>query len=303
MSRPFAPLAATVVGSFPAKPAMKMMAASYRDGSDPFVASLEGSVKAQLGAGIDIVSDGQTRDTMVNLFAKGLRGVRMRERPAVVREIEWISPITLEDQKHAKSLLPPEKKLKGIITGPFTMAKGLEDKFYGSAENMAFALAEAMNKEARSLEPFVDVIQFDEPFFSVEWPEFAQVLVETARRGLSKPVALHVCGDVAPIFDKLTELPVDLLDHEFAAHPELLATVADVSFRQSLGFGCVRSDKNEVDRLGDVVSLVREAIDRLGAERMLLDPDCGLRHLDEPVARAKLETVVRARNEVLAMLR
>lgn len=298
----FPPLAATVVGSFPAKPPMKIMEASYRDGSDPFSYSLEESVRAQLGAGIDIVSDGQTRDTMVNLFAKHLRGVRMRERPVVVREIEWTGSITADDLRLAKSLLPPGKMLKGIVTGPFTLANGLEDKFYGSTEKLAFALAEAMNKEARAIEPIVDMIQFDEPFFSVEFPEYAPALVETARRGIAKPVALHVCGDVAPIFHKLAELPVDLLDHEFAAHPELLRTVADVSFAQTIGFGCVRSDVNEAEKPEIIELAIRNAVEALGAEKIVVDPDCGLRHLDPAVASAKLRNMVVARDRVRSLL-
>lgn len=294
----FRPLAATVVGSFPARPSKKLMAASYREGSDPFAASLEESVKAQLGAGIDIISDGQTRDTMVNLFAKRLRGVRMRERPVVVREIEWTSPITADDQTLARKFVPPGKMLKGIVTGPFTLSKGLEDRFYGTHEKLAFALAEAMNKEARAIEPIVDVVQFDEPFFSVEWPEYAPQLVEVARRGISKPVALHVCGDVAPIFRNLVELPVDLLDHEFAAHPGLLRTVADVSFNQTIGYGCVRSDANEAESIGKIERRIQDAVKAIGSERIVVDPDCGLRHLDPKVASAKLANMVEARDRV-----
>ena len=300
MSRFHAPLAATVVGSYPARPTRHALEAAYRNGSDPFVAALEESVRAQVAAGIDIVSDGQTRDTMVNLFVKKLRGVRMRERPQVVKAVEWTSPITLDDQRIARGHLPKGRMLKGIVTGPFTLSKGLDDRFYGSAEKLAFALAEAMNREARAIEPLVDVVQFDEPFFSVEWPEHAPALVERARRGLTKPVALHVCGDVSQVFHKLAELPVDALDHEFAAHPGLLATVKNVSFRQSLGFGCVRSDVNEVERTADVEALVRAAVDALGAERLMLDPDCGLRHLDPAVAEGKLHAMVEARDKVLS---
>jgi 5-methyltetrahydropteroyltriglutamate--homocysteine methyltransferase len=91
---------------------------------------------------------------------------------------------------------------------------------------------------------------------------------------------------------------VDVLDHEFAAHPDLLAKVKDVSFRQSIGFGCVRSDVNEVEKSSDVEALVRAAVDALGADRLLLDPDCGLRHLDPAVAEGKLRAIVSARDAV-----
>jgi 5-methyltetrahydropteroyltriglutamate--homocysteine methyltransferase len=299
LSRFHPPLAATVVGSYPSRPAPSSLEASYRGGPDPFQESLEESVRAQVSAGIELVSDGQTRDTMVNLFARGLRGVRMRERPEVVARLEWRGPITAGDQRRARRLLPPGRALKGIVTGPYTMSKGLADRFYGSNEKLAFALAHAMNLEARALEPLVDVIQFDEPFFSVEFPEHAPALVEAARCGIAKPVALHVCGDVAPIFSRLAELPVDVLDHEFAAHPELLEAVRDVSFRQSLGYGCVRSDSSEMERPGDVEAAIRRAVDAFGAERLMVDPDCGLRHLEPGVALAKLRTIVLARDSAV----
>lgn len=293
------PMATTVVGSFPSKPTRESLAASYQDGSDPFLKSLEHSVKAQLEAGIDIVSDGQTRDTMVNLFAKRIRGIRMKERPFVIKDIEWSGPITVDDQIYARKLLPHGKTLKGIVTGPYTMAKGVQDDHYKDLEGLSRAFAGVLNSEARALEPQVDVIQFDEPFFSVDYPSYAAELVEIVREGLRKPVALHVCGDVAPIFSKLAEMKVDILDHEFAANPGLLGVVKDVDFPQKVGYGSVNSFNPAIEKVEVIEAHISKAVEALGTERLLVDPDCGLKHLDEAVARVKLGNMVKARDGVM----
>lgn len=294
------PLPTTVVGSFPSTPAKDRLLTYCRDGApDPYAESLEDAVEAQVSAGIDLVSDGQTRNDMVRLFATGLSGIRMRSRPVIIGDIGFKAPITADDQRLARRLLRGRAKLKGIITGPFTLAMSCRDEHYGSAEKAAMGFAEALNREARALSEVVDIIQVDEPFFSVEYPENASELVSTVLAGVELPRALHVCGDVRAIFADLAELPVDILDHEFAAHPDLLGTVSDTDFGQMLGYGCVRSDANTAESVGEISERIKKGVASFGHERLLLDPDCGLRHLSPGVARAKLENMVRARDSVM----
>jgi 5-methyltetrahydropteroyltriglutamate--homocysteine methyltransferase len=266
---------------------------------DPFVHSLEAAVEAQVSAGIDIVSDGQTRNDMVRLYASKLSGIRMRSKPVIIGNIEYKGPITIEDQKLARHIIAGRTLLKGIITGPFTLAMSCQDRHYGSTEKLAMAFAEALNREARTLSGIVDILQVDEPFFSLEYPEYAEMLVSTIFSGVDVPRALHVCGDVSGIFGKLVELPVDILDHEFAAHPELLDVVRDVEFNQKLGYGCVRSDEDSAEPVDVISERIKKGIDCVGTGRLLLDPDCGLRNLSPAVAKSKLENLVKARNMVM----
>ncbi|MDO9538258.1 MAG: methionine synthase [Thermoplasmata archaeon] len=292
-------LATTVVGSFPSTPPVDALFKYCRDGQDPFHESLENAVEAQISAGIQIVSDGQTRNDMVKLFTTKLSGIRMRSKPVVIKEIGYKGPITVQDQKLAKQIIGDRALLKGIITGPFTLAMSCQDDFYGSMEKLAMGFAEALNKEARQLSEIVDILQIDEPFFSVEYPEYAGQLISTIFSGVKIPKAMHVCGDVGQIFSQLVELPVDILDHEFSAHPELMDIVSDIDFTQHIGFGCVRSDVNEVESIEIISERIKKGIDCVGQSRLLLDPDCGLRHLPPEVAKSKLENMVKARNVVI----
>jgi len=291
----FPPLATTVVGSYPASPNAKNLYNYCKTGQDPYEESIREAVEAQISAGIDIISDGQTRNDMIKLFAAKLGGIRMRQKPVVIGQLEHRRPITLEDQKLAKNIIAGRAKLKGIITGPFTLAMSCQDDYYGSIEKTAMGFAEALNAEARALSGIVDILQIDEPFFSVEYPEYAGNLISTIFSGVEIPRGLHVCGDVSQIFEKLVKLDVNILDHEFAAHPELIDIVADVDFEQIIGFGCVRSDVNIAEGVPEISERIKKGIDSIGNHRMMLDPDCGLRHLTPEVAMEKLQNMVKTK--------
>ncbi len=291
-------LSTTVVGSFPATPDRDDLLASRRTGQDPFLESIRESVEAQISAGINIISDGQTRNDMVKLFTTKLGGIRMKLKPVVIGQIDFKEPITISDQEHARAIAGQGRLLKGIITGPFTLAMACTDEHYGSREKLAFAFAEALNKEARALDEVVDIVQVDEPFFSVELPEYANDIISTVFSGVGKPRAMHVCGDVGGIFGKLVDFEVDILDHEFAAHPELLDVVADVDFDQAIGLGCVRSDVDEAESVSTISERIKKGKDCIGDNKLLLDPDCGLRHLSGEVARQKLVNMVKARDVI-----
>ena len=68
----------------------------------------------------------------------------------------------------------------------------------------------------------------------------------------------------------------------------ILEANADLLKGKKLGFGCVDSAVNAVDDKEEVKALVERGIAAVGKENMLLDPDCGLRKVDIPIAKEKL---------------
>jgi len=292
------PLTTTVVGSFPAVPGKDTLMTGYRTGNDPYLDSIRESVEAQTSAGIEIISDGQTRNDMIKLFTTKLHGIRMKLKPVVIGDIGYRYPITIKDQKFIKTLMTEDQLLKGIVTGPYTLAKSCVDDYYGSSEKLAYAFAEALNEELRLLDGIVDIIQVDEPFLSIDFPPYAKDLVSIIFKGVEKPRALHICGDVGGVFEDLLDFQVDILDHEFAAHPDLLGIVGDLESDKIIGFGCVRSDVDEVESVDVILERIKKGKDSIGDERMLLDPDCGLKHVSSVVARQNLSNMVKARNVI-----
>jgi 5-methyltetrahydropteroyltriglutamate--homocysteine methyltransferase len=290
------PLSTSVVGSFPAVPRKDLILSQYHTGEDPFIESMKESVNAQVKAGIEIISDGQTRNDMIRLFTTKLSGIRMKAKPVVIGEIGYRGQITVEDQKFVKKVAGNKYMLKGIITGPYTLASSCADEHYANKEKMAYGFAEALAYEARALDKVVDIVQVDEPFFSVEFPEYASGILETVFKGTKKARCLHVCGDVGRLFSRLVEFDVDILDHEFAAHPELLGTVEGVDFDQMIGYGCVRSDRDIAEDVPTILERIKKGRHFIGDGRMILDPDCGLRHMSRDVAGQKLANMVKARD-------
>lgn len=286
---------------------------AYFKKNDPYLFSIEGSVRAQVEAGVEIISDGQTRESMVNIFASRIAGIRMKGKPVVFSGLRFRGPITLQDQEFALRILKEAHRedesqreagkkpayLKGIITGPHTMSLSVTDNYYRDKRELAFAFAEVLNQEARALQSVVPIIQFDEPFFSVEFPDYAEELIAEAVKGINVPVALHACGDVSEIFPELIELPVSLLDHEFAVNTGLIEVVREYDFPQMIGFGAVRSDDDRVESIEEIEAALRKAVEYFSAERLMVDPDCGLRHLSPESAFQKLQNLRTARDNVL----
>lgn len=292
-------LRTTVVGSFPSKPSGEDFMSAYKEFSDPFISTLEDAVNCQKDAGIDIIADGQTRSDMVGLFASSLQGIRMKSRPVIIGPIKYKGPITLDDIHRVRELAGDGCSIKGIITGAHTMANSCVDEHYGNIEALSYDFADALAKEASNLDEVVDMIQVDEPFFTVNYPEYGKELVEIIFKGVSVEKCLHVCGNVAPIFESLSEIKLDILDHEFAANPELLDVIREYDFEQMLGYGCVRSDINEAESVGTIAERIKRGIDIFGEDKLLLDPDCGLKQLNREIAIMKLNNMVKARDVVI----
>jgi 5-methyltetrahydropteroyltriglutamate--homocysteine methyltransferase len=295
----------TVVGSYPIFLNEDFLIKAYERKEDVFLGIINQSVRDMLNAGIDIVSTGQVRTDMISEFTRGLAGIEEKRNEHYVHsKVKFIFPITLNDIKFVKNLIPSEKKIKAPITGAFTLAKNCTIIFesgYKGVEELAFDFAEALNKEARAIEPYADIIQIDEPFFSQEFPKYAKDLISTVRRGVKKPIALHVCGDVSEICEELSEFEVDILDYEFTTNPDLLEKISKLNFKQKIGYGCVNSSSLNVEPVDEIAKNIEKAIFLLGEERIILDPDCGMRLLPKEVAYAKLSNMVEARNRIFGL--
>jgi 5-methyltetrahydropteroyltriglutamate--homocysteine methyltransferase len=290
----------TVIGSFPVRLDGGKYADAYFGGKSADAAG-EGqrqAVEAQVKAGVDIVSDGQTRGDFVSAFARKFSGVVMEGRPVVLKAIEYRGPSASAEMNAVRRLLPKNVKLKGIITGPYTLAKSSENRHYKDLESLAFAYAEGLAQEANELDKAADYVQVDEPFFSVDYPKYGRKLVETVFAGVKKPRMLHVCGDVSAVFAKLVRYDVDVLEHEFAANPSLWDAVRGRDFPQTLGVGVVRSDVNEAETVEEIEARMRTAREYRDAGKLMFNPDCGLRNLDPEVAQAKLRNMVQARDRL-----
>jgi 5-methyltetrahydropteroyltriglutamate--homocysteine methyltransferase len=285
----------SVIGSYPVSiNPLELMQAYFMEQEISWQRYIDQATSEMLTAGIDIVSDGQTRDPFIQLFTRHLGGCRVRERTEIIGPIRYQGPITVVDQRYVRRSLPRHTGLVGMLTGPYTLAKSCVDVFYHDEKQLCFDLAAALRKEAEQLQKYVDVLSIDEPFFSQALPEYAAEMLNVITAHLSCPTRLHVCGDVSRIVPQLVELPVDILSHEFKASPHLFDEFRDYPCAKDMCIGSVRSDDTRVEPVEEIVSHVRRAYDIFGDHVVQLAPDCGQRLQPHDIAYQKLQHLTQA---------
>ncbi len=288
-----------VIGSYPPQiDTVELMHSYFNQEEVSWRKYITYAVNDMVNAGIDIVSDGQTRDPFIQIFTRKLKGCRTRNRTEIVDKIEYDAPIILEDQKFVRGLIPKNKKLKGVITGPHTLANSCVDLHYNDGKKMAFDFAYALRQEAETLQKYVDMISIDEPFFSNNMPDYGRELIGVITQDISCPTVLHACGDVSAIVPELLEMPVDILSHEFKASPQIFDAFKEYSFSQKLCLGSVRSDDMGVESVEEITNHIMRAIDIFGDKIIQISPDCGQRLLPRDVAFQKLKNLTKAGEKI-----
>ena len=289
----------TVIGSYPVNvETMELMNGYFNQTEVSWDEHIRSAVNDMVNAGIEMISDGQTRDPFVNIFTRKLKGCRIRDRTEIIDKVEYNKPITIADQKYVRSLIPKDIQLIGLITGPYTLTNSSVDLFYNDEKELAFDFAYALKQEVQILQKHVDMISIDEPFFSMGVPEYGKELIKIITKDISCPTRLHVCGDVSKIAPKVLDMPVDILSHEFKASPKLFDVFKQYNITKNICLGSVRSDNSKVESINEIIEHIKKGIDVFGDKISQLAPDCGQRILPKDVAFQKLKNLVKAGEEV-----
>ena len=266
---------------------------------DPLHSAVETAVGDQIAAGIDIITDGQVRGDMIGAFTSHLPGIRDQE---VIGKVQPASgPITVADTKYAISKSP---KVKGIITGPTTLAHGLHinTPMYRNKEELVPDLAAALLVEARALEAAgVALLQIDEPILSTGIADIgvAKQAIEQITVGLHTPVCMHICGNLGNVLDEILKFNVNVFDFEFANNPANLDLLSrrDLAGRM-IGYGCVDSTTNRIESTAEIRKRIEKGVEIFDPKIMLIDPDCGMRMRTREAAYAKMKYMCDAAKEV-----
>ncbi|MDP3623258.1 MAG: methionine synthase [Methanobacteriaceae archaeon] len=311
----------TVVGSYPAPPqppkSLGEKLSNFIGSYDLYKPAIALAVSDQITAGVDLVSDGQVRGDMIEIFARAIPGMVIEDNNCKIKN--KISPplksIGAEDLKLAIKIMGKtlsemnfsdkelaKKGVKGIITGPTTMVYSSRlDGFYSNdqKDKAILDMAQALKKEAKYLEDAgASLIQLDEPFISTGMVnvDTARKAVEIIAKDIKIPVAMHVCGNVEQVLDKILKFKVDIVDFEFAGienNVQLLESISSFHGKK-IGFGSVDTKKESIETVDEIKELIKKGMDIIGSENMLIDPDCGMRMLPHESAFSKLKNMVEA---------
>ena len=200
-----------------------------------------------------------------------------------------------------------QRPVKFSFTGPFSLSRRIRDGAYSSPGDLVRALARRLNAEARELAAAgADFLQIDEPFLA-GYPEHVELAVEAVNlvvEGVPATWALHVCygnryarpsweGHYDFLFPAVKTARVDQIVLEFARKGlDDLRLIRQHSWDRWLGFGVIDVKSPQVETAELVASRIRRALEYVPADRLMVNPDCGLRHLAPEVAIAKLHAMV-----------
>jgi 5-methyltetrahydropteroyltriglutamate--homocysteine methyltransferase len=200
-----------------------------------------------------------------------------------------------------------QRPVKFSFTGPFSLSRRIRDGAYSAPGDLVRALARRLNAEARELAAAgADFLQIDEPFLA-GYPEHVELAVEAVNlvvEGVPATWALHVCygnryarpsweGHYDFLFPAVLAARVDQIVLEFARKGlDDLRLIRQHSWDRWLGFGVIDVKSPQVETAEVVASRIRRALEYVPADRLMVNPDCGLRHLAPEVAIAKLHAMV-----------
>jgi len=281
--------------------------------------AIKAAVKDQERAGIDIVSDGELRrDNDIDYFLARIPGVDIAQRAKSdyydYYEAQVTAPLP-EDDKSTLGLAADfeftrqltEQPVKFSFTGPFSLSRRITGAAYADPAELVRALARRLNLEARSLaDAGADFLQIDEPFLA-GYPDQAGLAVEAVNivtDGVPVSWALHVCygnrharpsweGHYNFLFPAVLDARVDQLVLEFARKGlEDLKLIEQYAWPASLGLGVIDVKSAAVETPDLVAARIRRALEYVPPGRLMINPDCGLRHLAPDVARRKLHAMV-----------
>ncbi|MGG7575847.1 5-methyltetrahydropteroyltriglutamate--homocysteine S-methyltransferase [Streptomyces sirii] len=325
-------LPTTTIGSFPQTGELRTARADLRAGRID-TAGYEERIKAEIQevlafqekAGLDVLVHGEAeRNDMVQYFAEQLTGylatqhgwvqsygTRYVRPPILAGDISRAEPMTVRWTAYAQSLT--DRPVKGMLTGPVTMLAWSFVRDDQPLGDTARQVALALRDEVGDLEAAgTSVIQVDEPALretlplrGADRPAYLAWATEAFRITTSgvRPdtqIHTHMCyAEFGDIVQAIDDLDADVISLEAArSHMQVARELAAHGYPREAGPGVYDIHSPRVPSPEEAAELLRTGLKAIPAERLWVNPDCGLKTRGWPETRASLESLVAAARTV-----
>ncbi len=283
------------------------------------------AVEIQEQLGLDVLVHGEAeRNDMVEYFAEQLDGYVFTRfgwvqsygsrcvKPAVIYgDLSRPRAMTVEWIRYAQSLT--DKVMKGMLTGPVTMLMWSFPREDVSREVQARQLALAIRDEVVDLEAAgIRIVQIDEAAFREglplrrnAWPHYLEWATEAFRLCASgvrdeTQIHTHMCySEFNDVIESIAAMDADVITIETSrSDMELLEAFEQFDYPNEIGPGVYDIHSPRVPSREEIVALLRKAARRIPAERLWVNPDCGLKTRAWPETEAALVNMVAAAREL-----
>ncbi|MEQ7922044.1 5-methyltetrahydropteroyltriglutamate--homocysteine S-methyltransferase [Xanthomonas sp. WHRI 1810A] len=322
----------TTIGSFPqtasirlARQAWKQGKLSANDYHDAMRAEIRHAVEAQERLGLDVLVHGEAeRNDMVEYFAEQLDGYAFSRfgwvqsygsrcvKPAViVGDLSRPAAMTVDWIRYAQSLT--DKVMKGMLTGPVTMLMWSFPREDVSRQVQAQQLALAIRDEVVDLEQVgIKIVQIDEaafreglPLRRAQWQAYLEWSVEAFRLCASgvrdeTQIHTHMCySEFNDVIQSIAAMDADVITIETSrSNMELLQAFKAFAYPNDIGPGVYDIHSPQVPDTAQIVGLMTQAVKHIPAERLWVNPDCGLKTRAWPETEAALVNMVAAARQL-----
>lgn len=322
----------TTIGSFPQTSAIRLARQAFKQGKlaeadyiEAMQNEIRQAVQVQEQLGLDVLVHGEAeRNDMVEYFAEQLDGYAFTRfgwvqsygsrcvKPAViVGDLSRPKAMTVGWSTYAQGLT--DKPMKGMLTGPVTMLMWSFPREDVSRETQARQLALAIRDEVLDLEAAgIRIVQIDEaafreglPLRRSGWPHYLDWATEAFRLCASgvrdeTQVHTHMCySEFNDVIESIAAMDADVITIETSrSDMELLAAFERFNYPNEIGPGVYDIHSPRVPSKEAMVGLLRKAALRIPAERLWVNPDCGLKTRGWPETEAALVNMVAAAREL-----
>lgn len=318
----------TTIGSFPQTTEIRGLRLDFKQGRldgknyrTGISEHIKQAIAEQERLGLDVLVHGEAeRNDMVEYFGEHLDGFvftqngwvqsygsRCVKPPVIIGDISRPEAITVEWAKYAQSLT--DKPVKGMLTGPVTILCWSFPREDVSRETIAKQIALALRDEVEDLEKAgIGIIQIDEPALReglplrrTDWQAYLQWAVDAFKLNAAvaqndTQIHTHMCYcEFNDIMDSIAALDADVITIETSrSDMELLESFEDFAYPNEIGPGVYDIHSPNVPSVEWIEALLRKAAQRIPAERLWVNPDCGLKTRGWPETRQALANMVLA---------
>jgi 5-methyltetrahydropteroyltriglutamate--homocysteine methyltransferase len=301
----------TTIGSFPQTAEIRRARSAFKSGEldeASYLAEMRQeivrSVREQERLGLDVLVHGEAeRNDMVEYFGEQLSGYafsqfgwvqsygsRCVKPPILYGDIDRPRPMTVAWTKFAQSLT--EKPMKGMLTGPVTILNWSFVRDDQPRSASCYQLALAIRAEVLDLEEAgVRIIQIDEaalreglPLRRTQWQDYLDWAVASFRiaaNGVADETQIHthMCySEFNDIIASIAAMDADVITIETSrSDMELLDVFDHFNYPNQIGPGVYDIHSPNIPTQQHMVQLMRKAASRIPAERLWVNPDCGLK--------------------------
>ncbi len=324
----------TTIGSFPQTAEIRQARRQFKNGTlteaqyiEAMQAEMRDVCERQQRIGIDVLVHGEPeRNDMVEYFGEQLAGYaftqfgwvqsygsRCVKPPIIFGDVSRPQAMTVSWSQYAQS--QTDQIMKGMLTGAVTMLQWSFVRNDQPRETTCNQIALALRDEVQDLEAAgIHMIQIDEaalreglPLKKSDWADYLRWAVNSFRVTTSgvqndTQIHTHMCySEFNDIIEAVAAMDADVITIETSkSNMKLLDAFVDFAYPNEIGPGVYDIHSPNIPTVEQMVRLIEKAAKLIPAERLWVNPDCGLKTRGWAETEPALANMVKAAQQLRA---